>query len=338
MVTYNVNSDSFGVSTPDAPDVQPAAADRRGGSITILADGTSKLSMSRGAVSVDSSEGIERDKEASKSGPLNTPISFFKKSGRGGSVADAEADPKAFKFVQGGTKVSLQTALNSGLVKKVGDHYYDYRANPDFGEGDTQTQSQEDAAQDQPEDTQEIAPDVLAESGFEMSEEGAKAVGKLQEVMGDNPDLVDDAITKLVSSDGEAVNTSSFIEQIANETGMTKDETAEVVGSSITEYRAAASRVIETQVPGLDGQAFLDHIRETSPQVADRMVYAQMAGDFSPHIAAANDYITQLPKYDREAALSADLGANAKVVEINGQVMVDFNGKRLTWADAMRFR
>jgi hypothetical protein len=171
-----------------------------------------------------------------------------------------------------------------------------------------------------------------------MSEEGAKAVGKLQEINTNNSDLVDAALTRLVASNGEALNESAFVEQIAAQTGMAKDEASEVMSSSITEYRAAAAQVIETAVPGLDGQDFLNHIRETNPQVADRMVYAQMTGDFSPHIAAANDYLNQLPKYDREAALSADLGPNAKTIEINGQVMVDFNGKRYTWADAMRFR
>jgi hypothetical protein len=337
MTTYHVNSDYIGASPPKTPKAQPAAVDKRAGSIEIRSDGTSKTSFSRGAATVDTSAGIQKDIVASKAGPLNAPISFFKKTGVGGSVADAEANPKDYKFVQGGTKVSLQSALNAGLVKKVGDHYYDYRANPSFKEGGSPQQPQEET-QDTLEDNQEATPDALTESGFEMSEEGAEAVGKLQEINTNNPDLVDAAVTRLVASNGEALNESSFVEQIAAQTGMAKDEASEVMASSITEYRAAAAQVIETAVPGLDGQSLLDFVRETNPQVADRMVYAQMTGDFSPHIAAANDYLNQLPKYDREAALSADLGPNAKAIEINGQVMVDFNGKRYTWADAMRFR
>ena len=171
-----------------------------------------------------------------------------------------------------------------------------------------------------------------------MSEDGAKAVGKLQEAMAMNANLVDDAVTRLVASDGEALNESSFVEQIAAQTGMAKDEASEVMATSITEYRAAAAQVIETNVPGLEGngQAFLDHIRETNPQVADRMVYGQMSGDFSAHIDAANNYIVNLPKYDKASALNADLGPDAYAVEVNGQVMVRANGKSYTWDDAMR--
>ncbi|MBL6930576.1 MAG: hypothetical protein ISR46_03670 [Rhodospirillales bacterium] len=279
--------------------------------------------------------------EASKAGPLPGPIAFSKKRGGiGGTVADAEANPKEFMFAQGGTRVSLQTALNSGLVKKHSDgQYYDYRVDPSsFSEGDNQKQSPQ---QEAPEDTQEDAsdaPDTLTEVGYEMSEEGAKAVGKLQEVNSANPDLVDDAITKLVSSNGEVLNKSSFVEGIANESGMTREEASEVMTTSIDTYREAAASVIEATVPGLDGQDFLDHIRATDPNVANRMVYAQMSGDFTVHKEAAREYLSNLPKINKEAALSADLGANAKAIEVNGQVMVDFNGKRLTWAEAMKYR
>jgi hypothetical protein len=135
MPTYHVNSDYIGATPPKTPKAQPTAADRRGGSIEIHGDGTSTLRIASKATTVDTSAGIQKDIVASKAGPLNTPLSFFKKTGVGGSVADAEASPKEYKFVQGGTKVSLQSALNAGLVKKVGDHYYDYRATPSFRKG-----------------------------------------------------------------------------------------------------------------------------------------------------------------------------------------------------------
>ena len=46
-----------------------------------------------------------------------------------------------------------------------------------------------------------------------------------------------------------------------------------------------------------------------------------------------------LPRYDKAAALNADLGPQAKAIEVNSQVMVEANGKRYTWNDAMtRFR
>ena len=343
MVTFCTYTEAHKSDAPKAP---TSPADKSAGSITIHSDGSSTTKLSRGAVTVDSSDGMQSERAASKNGPLSTPINFYKKSGLGGSVADAEANPKDYKFVQGGTKVSLQSALNAGLVKKHADgNYYDYRANPSFSPGGPQQQPQEarnpykDSNPDEDDKGEEMAPDVLSESGFEMSEEGSKAVGKLQEINADNPDLVDDALTRLVASNGEALTESKFIEQIAGETGMSKDETSEVVSRSISEYRAAAASVIETAVPGLDGQAFLDHVREHNPQVADRMVYAQMVGDFSHHIKAAKDYLVQLPKYDREAALNADLGPHAKSLEVNGQVMVEINGRRYTWADAMlKFR
>ncbi len=334
MVTFCTYTEAHKGDAPKAP---TTPADKSAGSITIHSDGSSTTKLSRGAVTVDSSDGMQSDKAASKSGPLSTPIRFYKKSGLGGSVADAEANPKDFKFAQGGTKVSLQTALNAGLVKKHADgNYYDYRADPSFKSGGSQQQPDEDQNPYKDHKGEEAAPDALSESGFEMSEEGSKAVGKLQEINTANPDLVDDALTRLVSSNGDALNESKFIEQIAGETGMSKDETAEVVSSSISEYRAAAASVIETAVPGLDGQDFLDHVRQHNPQVADRMVYSQMNGDFSPHIKAAKDYLVQLPKYDQEAALNADLGPHAKSLVVNGQVMVDINGRRYTWADAMR--
>lgn len=198
-------------------------------------------------------------------------------------------------------------------------------------------QLQTEDTQETPEETPDDAlPDYLQEVDFQMSEAGIKAVGELQEINASNPELVDDAITKLVASNGEAVNESSFIESIARAAGMDKEATTEMVTNSITEYRSAAAAVITKQV-GIPGEAFLDFIREHKPQVADRMVYSQMAGDFSPHIAAANDYLTNLPKYDREAALSADLGEGFKAVEVNGQVVVKApNGKTYTWNDAMK--
>ena len=336
MVTHCTYTEAHKEDAAPAP---ISSADKKGGSITIHSDSTSTTKLSRGTATVDTSTNIERDRAASKAGPLNAPIAFFTKTGRGGTVTDAEANPKDFKFTQGGTKINLQSALNAGLVKKHSDgNYYDARVSPSFKQGDTHEQSQEDQNPYKDHD-EEATPDALSESGFEMSEDGSKAVSKLQEVNSINPDLVDDALTKLVATDGEALNESSFIEQIAGQTGMSKEETSVAVSGSITEYRAAAASVVEASVPGLDGQVFLDHIRETNPQVANRMVYAQMEGDFTPHIEAAMSYINQLPKYDKEAALSADLGPLAKSIEVNGQVMVEVNGRRYTWADAMtRFR
>ena len=137
MVTFNTSTGTTGhlgaSDNFDAPTPKVSAADKSAGSIEIRKDGSTKtsLSINQKSGTVDSSTNKWAQMEASKAGPLNGPITFIKKrSGLGGTVADAEANPKDYMFAQGGTRVSLQTALNSGLVKKHGNDYYDFRVDP----------------------------------------------------------------------------------------------------------------------------------------------------------------------------------------------------------------
>lgn len=274
--------------------------------------------------------------EASKEGPV--PVQFYEKNGSLALTKEAaEANPNGAMIPFGGTRSSLQSLLNAGLVARdpASGSYYDVRSAPP-ADGLADSALREEAnPYDEQDDTQDPADEEDdALSGFEMSEQGAAALETVQGISEENPEAVDGFVTRLAAQGAGVLDDDQLMSDLNASTGMPKDEVKQTISAVVEEYTAAAAHAIRDYP--VDAETVFEWAWREKPALASRMVHSQVAGDFTYHHEAAKTFLSTLPDIDRAAALGADLGPDAKAMEINGNVMVEIAGNRYTWIDALK--
>lgn len=308
-------------------------------------DGESYIPQGRDGGSFNTGEPLRDDIEASAGGPVD--VKFYRRdSGIAMTPEEATKNPKHAYVPYGGSQSSLQALLNAGLVARNPEtgSYYDTRGHAPAARSaapektnalsinrGNRTGQQEDS----PEDWQqkEDEPDPLA--GFTMSEEGGRAVKEVQGLYADHAETIDHAVTVVATKGTAALSDEQLFRDINAATGKSAEESRATMAAAMTEYTAAANHAIK-DFPVGDPQAVWNWVWQARPALASEMVYRQLSGDFSKHHEAAREYLGTLDKYDPQTCLNADLGPNAKAVKINGQILVEWNGKQYPWRDALQ--
>lgn len=294
------------------------------------------------AGSTNTADSVREAIAASAQGPV--PVAFYRRnSAIAMSQAEAEADPDNAMVPFNGTRGSLRALMTAGLIERGEDgNYFDPRG------GASQTPAKKPAApqknalhihregMDEPEVDQgeEAAPDAVDElADFKMSPEGSEAVNAIQEINEAAPEMIESVVGRIAAGE-DVLSNDQLMSAINASSELTKEAAHATIATAIEEYTAAAAHVLRDYP--VDPQNVFDWVREREPALASRMIHSQMQGDFSQHHVAAKQYLETLPSHAKEAALGADLGPDAKAIEVNGNVMVEIHGKRYPWADALR--
>jgi hypothetical protein len=307
-------------------------------------EGASDVPEGGNAGSVNTGEEMQNQIQESANGPV--PVRFYaRNSGLALTQQEAEANPKNAIIPFGGSSSSLRDLMNGGLVARdaATGSYFDTRGKPPVAPSSAPAQSNaltiqrggETQQGDAPEGSEEDGPERDDLEGFEMSPEGSEAVKAVQGIYAEHPDTVDHAVTMIATQGAAALSDEQMFRDINAATGQSEEEARSTMGTAMAEYTAAANHAIKDYPVG-DPQEVWNWMWAERPALASKAVYGQLEGDFTAHHEAAREYLGTLDKYDPESCLAADLGPEAKAIRENGQIVVEWGGKKYLWRDALK--